>query len=93
MIRGKELKDIGTAIKLYYEKLELSNKDIMTLFDIKSDATVARLKKPVLEAITKQDIQRFSSSAINTKVAFEVWGIDIKKLEENYQKLKKLGFI
>ena len=42
-VRVPQVRDIETALRLYYERLELSNKDIKELFET-STGTVYRLK-------------------------------------------------
>ena len=82
--------DISFAVQLYYERLELSNPDIAKLFGVKSSKTVAQLKKPVREEMAKRNLLPWNSNCVNTEVAFEVWGLDIKDLEKRREKILKL---
>ena len=82
---------IETALKIYYENAELGNKEIITLFGNRSTATVSKLKKLVRTEMIKNDIPSFSAYKVNTKVAFETWGIDITDLEKRLNKLKELS--
>lgn len=84
------IKDIGTAIRIFYERFELSSKDIKELFGVSSSATVCRLKEQALELMRKQGKQPWSRNCVNTECAYEAWGLDIKDLEMRYEKLNKL---
>lgn len=81
------LTNIAEAIEMYYAKPELCNEDIKKLFGITGTATVARIKKPVLDEMRRKGIPKWSSAGINTDIAFQVWGFDIKDLERRYKKL------
>ena len=83
----KVLTNIAEAIEMYYGKPELRNADIKKLFGVTGDATVARLKKPVLDEMQRRDVPRWSAYGVNTEVAFDVWGFDIKDLERRHKKL------
>ena len=84
------VKDIDFAVTIFYERIELANSDIQKLFGIKSSRTVSRLKKSVKEEMVKRDMLPWNSSCVNTEVAFEVWGLDIKDLEKRREKILKL---
>lgn len=88
-----EIKDVGLAVRLYYEKVELNNKDIQMLFGVSSSATVAALKDKVLRVMAERNTPRYNLRGINTDVAYEVWGLDVASMERRYRKLKKLGFV
>ena len=82
---------IETALKIYYENAELGNKEIIGLFGNRSTATISKLKKLVRAEMIKNNIPSFSAYKINTKVAFETWGIDINDLEERRKKIRELS--
>jgi hypothetical protein len=44
----------------------------------------------VLEEMATRGVQTFGRNSINTKIAYEVWRIDIDELEKNMTKLIKL---
>lgn len=87
------IQDIGTAVRLYYANVELTNSDIRKLFGKLSNSTVTSMKKKVLEVMAERDTPRYNPHAVNTDIAYEVWGLDIVDLEKRYKKLQKLGFV
>lgn len=89
----KPVKNIDAALKAYYTMSYLDNKTIGVIFDTKADSTIAKLKKPVKDEESKRNMPVVVPRHINTKVAFEVWGIDINELEKNKMKLTKLGLV
>ncbi len=91
-----KLRSIGKAIQIYYENIELSNADIKELFKSKqgknlSSATISRLKAEVQKAAQERKIPIWDKGCVNTKLAFEVWGLDIGDLEKRWAKLQKFG--
>lgn len=81
--------DIETAVLMYYEKPELTTPDVKELFGIK-DTHAAKLKKQVKEEMAKQGVKSWLPHSVNTRIAYEVWGIDIEDYEERLKKLKRL---
>jgi hypothetical protein len=82
---------IENALKVYYSNSELSNKEIITLFGKRSSATISRLKHLAKDEMTARNILSYGANRVNTVVAFEVWGIDIKDLEKRMKKIKELN--
>lgn len=87
----KPIKDIDTAIRIYYAHPEMDNSQIRELFDIAANSTIARYKKPVLEKQVEYGIKTMCANTVNTRTAYEVWGIDVADLEKRRDKLRKLG--
>ena len=88
-MRVPSISDLKTAIRIYYENIELGTKEIMELFNCKkSKATL--LKKPVREAMAENNILAWNATRVNTQTAYQTWGIDIKDLEERLARLTKL---
>ena len=83
--------DLKTAIRLYYEKSELTSKDIMELFSV-SMSCAGNMKRRVRKVMTERNVSTYYPRTINTKVAYDVWGINIEECEKHYAKLIKLGF-
>lgn len=92
-IRIPEISGIETAIRLYWEKIELSSKDIKELFHPVGNEKVVRLKEVANERIAELGIPVWNAGKVNTAVAFEAWGLDINDLEKRYAKLKRMGVI
>lgn len=90
-MRIKRIKSIDTALRIFYTYPEIGSAEIKELFGPLGDSTLRRYKKPVEIRQSELKIVVSRRFAINTKVAFEVWGIDVTDLEERREKLKKLG--
>ena len=84
-VRVPQVRDIETALRLYYERLELSNKDIKELFET-STGTVYRLKAIAKEEMDAMGLQCWNATHVNTEAA----GLDIQKMERNYKRLQSL---
>lgn len=92
-VRIPQLTDIGKAIELYYARIELSNQDIKDLFGITSSTRIVRLKNLAKERMIKENVPYWNALHVNTKTAYQAWGLDIKDLESRYAKLQKLGLL
>ena len=84
--------NIELAIKLYYEEPEISNEEIRQLFDVKN-SKACKMKKEVKEEMAKKGVKCFRTNTINTKVAFEVWRLDIDDLEHRLTRLRRLKLV
>ena len=82
--------DVEAAVELYYSTTELSNADIRRIFGTDCSDTVQRFKKPVLKEMAAQNVMTWAAAHVDTRCAFEAWGIDIKDLEARLAKLRKL---
>ncbi len=89
-VRIPQITDIETAIRLYYERIELSNADIRELFGDLSPATISKLKKKAREIMSRENIPEWSAQNVNTEAAFKAWGLDISDLERRYKKLSSI---
>ncbi len=90
-VRIPQLKNIETAIRLYYERIELSNSDIRELFGNLSSTTMVKLKKKAEEVMTEENIMRWNTLCVNTEAAYKAWGLDIADLERRQKKLVALA--
>ena len=88
MNKGLQVKDIETAVILYYSRIELNNSDIKKLFGC-GDNTALKLKKIAKEKAIKENYQRIDARLVPTKAAYEAWGLNIEDLEKRLEKLKK----
>lgn len=80
-----------TAFNIYYEHYELDSAQIKELFGC-SSSTATKLKKAARRYQEAQGVMTFSDTTVNTKCAYEAWGIDIADIEKRvrrYQKIKK----
>lgn len=90
-VRVPQITDLGTAIEIYYSRSELSNKDIERLFGHLSSATVSRLKGKARQKMIEDNVPSWNARLVNTRAAYEAWGIGIDDLEQRYEKLRKLA--
>ena len=91
MMCPKEIVSIDVALKVYYSNPEIGNKEIRELFGPMSTSTLANMKRTVLREMTERGIKSFRDHTVNTKVAYEVWGLDVDDLEKRRKKLQALG--
>lgn len=85
------IKDIDTALRIFYTYPEIGNAEISELFGGIAQSTVIRYKEEVVAEQIKQDVKTSRLYSVNTRVAYEVWGLDVKDLEQRRKKLKELG--
>lgn len=89
-VRVPQLRSVESAVRLYYEKNELSSNDIKQLFDVHSSATIAKLKNLARERMVAENIPVWNTQNVNTATAYKVWGLQIDDLEHRLRKLKEL---
>jgi len=83
--------DLEAAIRVYYANPELRNGEISEIFKGISVATVNRKKRRVKEEMRTRGVHTWHPNAVNTTLAYEVWGLDITDLENRRRKLMELG--
>ena len=89
-VRIPLVQDLDNAILIYYERSELTNKDICSLFGKRGTSTVARLKDLARNVMSEKGIEVLNNTRVNTKAAFEAWGLDIADMEERQKKIIQL---
>lgn len=82
--------DIKLALKMYHTMTEIGTSEIEKLFDVK-ETKATNMKKEVKEVMAKKGVKSWIPHSINTKIAFEHWGIDIEEMKKNFKELKRLG--
>ena len=82
--------NIETAVRLYYEKPEITNADIKKLFGTGETQTI-KIKRAVKEEMAKQGVKSWLPHSVNTRIAYKVWGIDIDDFEKRLKKLRALA--
>lgn len=88
-----QIADLQTVVEVYYNSTVLGTKQIKQIFKC-SDSTANRKKREAQLEQEKTGIKPYSRSTVNTRIAYRVWGLDIKDLErrlEHYHKLKEKG--
>lgn len=89
MARKKVIKDVDTALRIYYTYPELGTEQIQELFDV-SVSTATRWKKDVKKEQKANGIKTMSICTVNTRLAYKMWCIDIKTLKECHEGMKTL---
>ena len=94
-MRANACVNIPIAVRYYYEKISLENKDIKAIFGVTADTTAIRKKREVIAYFAPQGINPIHSftNRLNTWRAFEAWGLDINELEKRLKKLRQYGFV
>lgn len=92
-VRIPTISSLQTAIKLYYERIELTNKDITELFGDLSSATISRMKQKAREQMAIDGVQSWTGYGVSTESAYRAWNLNIVDLEKRYSKLKELHLI
>lgn len=94
MVRIPQIQSVETAVRIFYQYPNLQNRQIRELFGNKpANDTVVKLKNCVRERMNEKGILSLTTTSVDTRTAYEVWGLDIDDLEKRYSKLKKYGFI
>ena len=91
MVRIPQITSIETAIKLYYENIEIGNQEIKELFGPMGSARVCKLKNLAKEKMLEENVPNWNALNVNTKTAYKSWGLDIDDLVNRHNKLKKLS--
>lgn len=92
-VRIPPVTSLETAIRIYYENIEISNKDIIELFGKMGSQKICLMKSMVKTEMIKRNTPIWDARRVNTKVAYSTWGLNIDDLEKRYNRLKKLNFI
>ena len=89
MSRRIQIKDIETAVKIFYTYPELGTAEIQQLFNCGRNSAV-KLKAIAREKQKEKGLIPYSDSSVNTRCAYEAWGIDIEDLEKRLIVARKL---
>ena len=82
------IKNMKTAIDVYVNSPDIGTKEIQQLFDC-SPSTARRLKRAVIEEQEKRGLSLYADGIVHTRLAFEVWHIDIKDILKRYREGQK----
>ncbi len=82
--------DIKTALQMYYTKPEIFTDDIVELFCV-GKSTAQKMKNEVRKVMAEKGVKVWLPHSVNTKVAYEMWGLNITDLEARLEKLQSLG--
>lgn len=92
-MRIPQILDLETAIKIYHERIELSNADIRKLFGQMGSNKMSELKNIAREKMIQENAPIWNASYVRTECAYKAWGMDIKNLEYRYKKLKTMNLL
>ncbi len=76
-VRVPQITSLETAIRLYYERIELSNSDIRELFGKLAPATIKSLKNKALAIMTRAKHSGLECSAREHRDSHEAWGLTL----------------
>ena len=85
--------DIETAIRIYHEYPEIGNEQIRELYGNLSISTTTKYKNLVRKEMVERGVKTYAPYSVNTAIAYEVWGLNIKDLENRRKKLISLGMM
>ena len=89
-VRIPQLVSIEAAIRIYYERIELSNSDIREIFGRIGSATIVKLKNKAREVMQENNRPVWNAQLVNTEDAYTAWGLNISDLEKRLKKLRAL---
>ena len=81
--------DPETALRFYYTQTEINSAEIKSLFNCCA-STASRLKKQVLDEMTKRGVKTWLPGNVDIVTAYDVWKIDVERMEKQLIKLQKL---
>lgn len=90
-MKFKPITSIDDALRIFYTYPEIGNREIRELFGTLGNSTISSYKKAVRKIQTERGVRTSQMNTVNTEIAYEVWGIDVKDLEIRRKKLKNLG--
>lgn len=90
-VRRPEIKDVDAAIRIYYSKDYIGNKEFLEIFGTMGRDRIARLKNAIREEERRQGQPEVVLKKVCTEIAYEVLNIDIKKLVDKRQRLVRMG--
>ena len=92
-VRIPPITSVEDALRIYYQHPEITNEHIQVLFGKHAPSTLDKLKQLVKLKQLDEGVKTFQYATVNTRIAFEVWGLDIADLEARQHKLRKLGLL
>ena len=89
MMNIPQISSVEIAVKLYYERLSLFNKDIKELFPGIGSNTIQELKKCARNKANEMGKMQYNNKSVITECAYIAWGLDIEELERRLNKIRK----
>jgi len=88
-VRIPQITSVSIALRLFYARTALSNKDIKMLFGEHSSSTINGLKDLARQRMVEDKVPVWNAQLVNTESAYKAWGLDISNLEWRYAKIKQ----
>jgi hypothetical protein len=85
---GKIVVDTEAAYEIFVKYLYIGNTEIKRIFHC-GDSYAVKMKRKARELMEKEGKDTLYPQLVNTKSAFQAWGIDPTALEKQYSKLRK----
>ena len=89
-VKVKQIKDIDTAIRIYYMYPEIGKTEIRELVGNIGNSTISNYTKAVKEEQVRREKLTAHTNTVDTETAYAVWGIDVEDLIKRRAKLQKL---
>ena len=90
-VRIPQVQNARVALAIYYIKSEIGNTDIKMLFGNMGQERITKLKAVARERMREENCPTYNARYVNTECAFKAWGIDVKRLEKDLEKIERLG--
>lgn len=87
--RVPQVAGLEEAVRMYYERIELSTGDIRVLFAC-SQPTATRLKAIAKKKMDEDNVPCWNARNVNTEAAYAAWGLEIESLEKRLKRLRQL---
>ena len=89
-VRIPKITSVEAAVRIYWENTELGNQELYDLFGNHGRDLFCRLKRVARDKMAEYGWESFCAHSVNTKAAYEAWGLDINDLESRLKKIQKL---
>ena len=92
-VRVPRIASVEAAVKIYLSKPYLGNAELRELFGGIGSTTCVKLKDLAREMMDERGLMSYNATTVNTKAAYDAWGLDIAELKMNLRELQKYGFL
>lgn len=84
--------DVETVLRIYLQHPnEIGNAQIRALFGVKSNASVAKIKRAIREIMLKEGLKVWNPANVSTEATFKHAGIEIERYKKLYLERRKIG--
>lgn len=92
-VRVPRIASVEKAVEIYLSKPYLGNAELRELFGKIGSTTCVKLKDMARCVMEERGLMTYNATTVNTKAAYDAWGLDIAELKKNYRELQKYGFL